>query len=118
MIRDIVDRTFNFGIQIIKLSEHIPASQAGKICARQVLRSGTSIGANIEEAEAAYTKDVFTYKMNIALSEARETYYWLRLLKGSDMIRPNQIDTIINEADELRKILGAIVSSARGKSKR
>ena len=118
MERDIVVRTFNFGVQIIKLAEHIPMSQAGKVIARQVLRSGTSVGANVEEAESAYTKDVFTYKMNIALSEARETYYWLRLLKCSDLLTSHGLDVIIDEADQIRKILGAIVSSSRGKSKK
>lgn len=117
MPQDIKERTFDFALRIINLSNHLPKTKAGNVLGNQVLRAGTSIGANVEEAEAAYTKESFTYKMNIALSEARETHYWLRLLKKSKIVKPTRLDDIINEADQLKKILGAIVSKARGKSK-
>lgn len=84
----------------------------------QVLRSATSIGANVEEAQAAHTKNTFTYKMNIALSEARETHYWLRLMAESDLMKTEILSSPVKEADELKKILGAIVSKSRGTSKR
>ena len=99
------------------LTEHLPESKSGKTLGHQLIRAGTSIGANVEEAEAAYTKDSFCYKMNIALSEARETHYWLRLIKSSGLLKPDRLSPIIDEAEELKKILGAIVSKARGKSK-
>ena len=84
---------------------------------KQLLRAGTSVGANVEEAEAGYTKDDFTYRMNIALKEARETHYWLRLADAAGMVRREKLADVIAEAEELKKILGAIVSKARGKSK-
>ncbi len=118
MQKDIQERTFNFGLRIIKLSDSLPNSRSGNVLGKQLLRSGTSVGANTEEAEAAYTKDDFIYKMNIALKEARETHYWLRMIKSAELIKPNRLDAIIKEADELKKILGAIVSKARGKSKK
>jgi four helix bundle protein len=77
---DIQERTFSFGVQIIKLAGKIPGARVAKVVSNQVLRSVTSIGATVEEAQAAHTKNAFTYEMNIALSETRETHYWLRLL--------------------------------------
>ena len=113
MKRDIQERTFSFALRVIRLTQHLPNSKAGKVIGNQVLRAGTSIGANVEEAEAAYTKDAFVYKMNIALCEARETHYWLRLIKASLLVKPILLDAIIQEAEELKRILGAIVSKAR-----
>jgi four helix bundle protein len=88
------------------------------VIGKQLLRSGTSVGANVEEAESASSKDDFIYRMNVALREARETHYWLRLIKGAGIAKAEQVNVLITEADELRRILGAIVSSSRGRRKR
>lgn len=82
----------------------------------QLVRSGTSVGANIEEATAGFTREEFIYKMNIALKEARETHYWLRLICDAKYLPRERFDAIIQEADELSKILGSIVSKSRKKS--
>ena len=83
------------------------------VVSRQLLRSGTSIGANVEEATAAQSKKDFISKMSIASKEARETRYWLRLLKDSNICsRINYIEAI-NESDELIKILTAIVKTSQ-----
>ena len=118
MQRDIQERTFNFGVRIIKLVGSLPNSKIGGVIGKQVLRSGTSIGANVEEADAAYSKEDFIYKINIALKEARETHYWLRMIKASDMVNPQRLESILAEAEELKKILGSIASKARGTSKK
>jgi len=118
MSQDIKERTFNFGVRIITLSNHLPDTKSGTVLGNQVLRSGTSIGANVEEGVASYSRDEFIYKMNIGLKEARETHYWLRLMKTSKLMKPGRFDEIIKEADEIKKILGAIVSKSRGKSKK
>lgn len=118
MKQGIQDRSFDFAVRIVNLSNHLPDTKAGRVLGNQVLRSGTSIGANVEEAEAAYSRETFCYKMNIALSEARETHYWLRVLKHSKVIKPERLNAIIDETEELKKILGAIVSTTRGKSRR
>ena len=110
---DIQERTFAFGLEVVNLSNQMPETRASKILCNQVLRSGTSIGANVEEAEAAYTKNEFAYKMNIALKEARETHYWLRLIHKSNLAKDNVINVMIGESEELKKILGSIVSKAR-----
>ena len=114
---DIQERTFAFGLDIIKLSEQLPHNQVGKILCNQLVRAGTSAGANIEEATAASSKPDFIYKTNISLREARETNYWLRLIKESGMIKSPQPNDLLLESLELMKILGAIVSKARGKRK-
>lgn len=117
MNNDIKERTFAFGLRIINLSYHLPESRAGKILCNQILRSGTSIGANVEEATAAYSREDFTFKMNIALKEARETNYWLRLIRGSDLLKPNRLWEILAESEEIKKVLGSIVSKVRRNSK-
>ena len=117
MYQDIKERTFNFALRVIDFSIMLPRTQAGKVLGGQVLRSGTSVGANVEEGVAAYSKDEYIYKMNIALKEAREAHYWLRLIGRSNMLGCKSVNDLIVEADEIKKILGAIVSKLRGKSK-
>ena len=114
---DIKDRTFRFALIIISLVESLPNTVSAKTIGKQLIRSGTSIGANIEEATAAHSKEDFISRMNVALREARETLYWLRLLEVSKiLLKPLSVE-VLKEADEITKILEAIVSSARGKRK-
>ena len=80
---------------------------------RQLLRSGTSIGANVEEAQAGQSRADFISKNLIALKEARETGYWLRLLAAAQVVPENRLSTLRNEVEELKRILGAIVVSAK-----
>jgi four helix bundle protein len=117
MDRDIKERTFSFSLKIIDLFQQMSSTNVNIVLGKQVLRSGTSIGANVEEATAAVSKNDFAHKMNIALKEARETHYWLRLIRSAQTQKNEECTSIINEAEELKKILGAIVSKARGKSK-
>jgi four helix bundle protein len=114
---DIKDRTFRFALAIISLVESLPNRISAKTIGKQLIRSGTSIGATIEEATAAHSKEDFIYRMNVALREARETLYWLRLLEASRVFEEPPLTETLREADEIAKILGAIVSSARGKRK-
>jgi len=114
---DIKNRTFRFALQIISIAEKLPNTVAARIMGKQLIRSGTSIGANVEEATAAHSKADFIYRMNVALREARETLYWLRLLEASQISETKIAAEILQEADEITRILGAIVSSARGKRK-
>lgn len=83
--------------------------------ARQLVRSGTSVGANVEEAQGAGTRKEFARKMNIVRSEAREALYWLRLLAEAEMVKPARLEAITQEANELVSILTAIVKKAREK---
>jgi len=117
MAKDIEERTFEFALLIVEFVKALPRTPVADVLMRQLLRSGTSVGANVEEPRAGYSRDEFAYKMNISLKEARETHYWLRLLKESGISKSQQIDTLIDEAEQIKKVLGSIVSKTRGKSK-
>ena len=117
MAKDIEERTFEFAVQIIELAKALPKTPIADVLMKQLLRSGTSVGANIEESRAGYSRDEFAYKVNISLKEARETHYWLRLLQQSGLAKPPQLDSLLDEAEQIKKILGSIVSKTRGKPK-
>ena len=112
---DIVGRTFRFALDIVRLTGELDGkpSSARRVLTNQVVRSGTSIGANVEEAQAAKSKADFVHKYNIALKEARETRYWLRLLSASDMVKKTNVDSLVKESDEICRILGQITINAR-----
>jgi four helix bundle protein len=111
----IKERSYKFALRILNLGKSLPKSRAGDVLGRQITRSGTSIGANVEEAIGAFSKEDFTFKMNTALKEARETQYWLRLTRDSNLVAANRMESLIQEAEEITKILGAIVRSSRAK---
>jgi four helix bundle protein len=106
------DKSFVFALKIIHLSMTLKKENNFEI-ASQVLRSGTSIGANVEEAQAAQSKRDFVSKIAISSKEARETKYWLRLIKESK-ISNNNIDELINECEDLVNILTRIVKTSTG----
>ena len=108
----IKEKTYIFALEIIKLVRKFPNNNEGSIIGKQLLKSATSIGANVEEAVGAFIKNDFIYKMGLALKEARETNYWLRLVRNSHMI-DIEIKSYIRSSEELRKILIAIVKKAR-----
>lgn len=112
--RDIVARTFDFAVQIVRLGDRVPRrSVAGKSLLSQVVRAGTSIGANVEEAQAGESRADLVHKYGIALKEARETHYWLRLFRASGILGEPDVSGLINESDEIRRILGRIVVNSK-----
>lgn len=111
--RDIVERTFAFAIRVLRLLPAIPVRHGGDVIARQIARSGTSVGANVEEAQGSHSRRGFSRRMNIARAEARETHYWLRLLSESGLVESKRLNEIINEAEELVRILTAIVKRSK-----
>ena len=114
--RDIVERTFEFAVRIIQLCGKMDERPGvGRVMMSQILRAGTSVPANVEEAQAAQSKADFVSKMSIALKEARETHLRLRLLATANIFPDKQLQPLIEEADEIRRVIGAIiVSSKRG----
>jgi four helix bundle protein len=118
MRNDLKARTFAFGLKIIDATNHLPDNRPGRILGNQLFRSGTSVGANIEEASAGFTRRDFAYKMNLALKETRETRYWLRLISAQNLLCPEISAGSVSESEELMKALGSIVSKVRNKSKR
>jgi len=117
MVKDIEERTFDFALAIVELAQTLPRTEVADILMKQLLRSGASVGANVEESHAGYSREEFSYKMNIALKEAREVHYWLRLIKQSGILKAERVDELLDEAEQIKKILGSIVSKTRGKSK-
>ncbi len=107
---DICERTFQFSLRIISLCSFLNQTPGvGRELSRQLIRSGTSIGANVEESQSGQSKADFVHKLEIALKEARETKYWLRLLIASETIKGDRLLPLLNEINELIKIIASIV---------
>ena len=104
----IIDKTFEFSLRIIELYKYLTIEKKEYILSKQLLKSATSIGANVEEATAAQSRKDFLSKMSIVSKEARETTYWLRLLIKSDYITD---DGILNNSIEIKKIITSIVKT-------
>ena len=100
-------KSFDFAIRIVKLYKHLSEDKGERIISKQVLRSGTSIGANVSEAQRGQTKHDFNAKMNIALKEANETYYWLRLLHSTDYLSDEEFESV---EKDIREIIAILVS--------
>ena len=113
-MRDIRERTFDFALRIVKLCQLLDSQPGvGRTLGRQLLKSGTSVGANMEEAQAGQSKLDFISKNAIALKEARETIFWLRLLAAAKIMPAGRLAELQTEAQELSKIIGSIVVSAK-----
>jgi four helix bundle protein len=107
--------TFEFSLRIIKLYQYLVEEKHQYEFAKQVLRSGTSIGANVEESIGGQSQKDFLSKLYIAYKEARETHYWLRLLKASDLIDTGISDSLLSDCERILRILGKIISTTRSK---
>ena len=111
---EIQERTFEFAIRIVKLCQYLDEKPGVKrTLSNQLLRSGTSVGANIEEAQAGQSRADFLSKMSIASKEARETLYWLKLLEKTELISGDQLQDLKQEADEIVRILTSIVKATK-----
>lgn len=109
----IYEKSFVFALRIVKLSKYLQFDSKEYVLSKQVLRSGTAIGALVREAEHAESKPDFIHKMNVALKEANETAYWLELLHQSDYLDDAMFESISKNAIELIKILVSIVKTSR-----
>lgn len=113
MKRSVVqEKSYHFALKIIELCGMLRKSKEFELSG-QLFRSGTSIGANIEEAMAGQTKRDFTAKMAIASKEARESNYWLRLLRDSGLYASDDLTGLINESEDLIRILTSIVKTSQ-----
>ena len=107
-------KSYQFAMDVVKLTRVLEKRGCEYALTRQLIRSGTSIGANISEAQQAESKRDFASKMSIALKEAMESRYWLRLLKGLESITEDEAAGMLESADELIRILTKIVRTTRG----
>ena len=113
---DLVERTFQFAVAVIQLIKEIQYSKENDVIKTQLAKSATSIGANYEEAQGAFSKDDFKYKICICFKEAKETNYWLRLLKATGIANGKKVDDLVIESDELKRIFGSIMKKVHNRS--
>ncbi len=107
---DLLERTFNFGVDCILFLRQLPNNQEYYVIKNQLIKSSTSIGANYEESQAGSSKADFRNKVKIALREARESNYWLRVIQKIDDHENPELNRLFQESNELKKILGAIAN--------
>ena len=112
----IQEKSFDFAIRIVNLYKYLKEDKKEYVLSKQLLRSGTSIGANIEEGIGGQSKKYFIAKLQISLKETRETHYWLRLLKATNYLTENETKNILTECEDIRNILTAILKSAKANS--
>ena len=113
----IADKSKDFAVRIIRLYQHLETKQKGFVVSRQLLRSGTSIGANVRESVFAQSTKDFISKLQISLKETNETEYWLELLLATEYINEKEFLSIQVDCVELKKILISIINSTNKNSK-
>ena len=114
LMKNIIEKkSFDFAIRIVNLYKHLSDKKKEYVLSKQLLRSGTSIGANVAEAQQAQSKADFVSKISIALKETTETKYWLRLLNATDYLSDVEIKTILSDCVEIEKILTSILKSSK-----
>lgn len=107
------DKNYAFALRIIRLYKYLVEEKKEFVLSKQILRSGTSIGANVEEAIGGQSRRDFTAKISISYKEAREAHYWLRLLRDSEFLEREAADSLLSDCDELLKILGSIQKTTK-----
>jgi len=112
---DIGERTHAFAVRIVRLVNALPKNVAGATIARQLVRSGTSVGANVHEARGASSKKEYSRRMKIARSEAQEALYWLRLIGDAELMNRKRLESLMVEADEIVRVLAAIGKKTEAK---
>ena len=107
------NKSYSFALKVILLYKELVNEKKEYVLSKQLLKSGTSIGANIEEADAAQSRRDFIAKAQISLKEAVETHYWLRLLRDSDFIDKEKAELLIKDCEDLRNLLTSILKTAK-----
>jgi len=107
------EKSYTFAVDIVKFCLKIQEEKREYVMKKQLLRSGTSIGANVEEAQQPQSRADFTSKMSIALKEAYETRFWLRLIRDSGLATPQAMRTLFEQIDEIIRLLVTITTSSK-----
>lgn len=114
LVNNIIEtKSFDFAVRIVKLYKFLCEQKKEFTLSKQLLRAGTSIGANVAEAEQAQSKADFVAKINIALKEASETKYWIKLLSATDYLSINESNSILSDCVEIEKILVSIIKTSK-----
>ena len=106
-------KSYDFAVRVVKLYKHLSQEKKEFVLSKQLLRSGTSIGANVEEAIGGQSRKDFFAKLTIAYKEARESHYWIRLLKDTDYLSEKESESLLKDIDEILKIIGSIQKTIR-----
>ena len=109
----IIDKSYRFALRIVKLSQYLNSRKNEFTLSKQILRSGTSIGVNIEEAIGGFSKKDFIAKLHIAYKEAKETHYWIRLLRDAGYLKDTEAESLLSDCEELLKIIVSILKSSK-----
>ena len=111
----VLEKTYSFAIRMVKCYKYLTEEQKEFILSKQLLRSGTSIGANVEEAVGGQSEKDFFAKMSIAYKEARETNYWLRLLRDTEFLEEKISASLLSDSEEILKLIGTILKTMKSK---
>ena len=109
----IQEKSYAFAVRMVKLYQHLSTEKKEFVLSKQLLRSGTSIGANVEEAIGGQSERDFFAKLSIAYKEARESKYWINLLTDTDYLSPTQSQSLLSDIEEILKIIGSILKKLR-----
>jgi len=110
---DIAERLLDFAVRVIKLVNALPKTIVGRHVAGQLVRSGTSCGSNYEEARGAESRADFIHKLGIALKEIKESRFWLKVIYHAKIMKPEQIESLIEECEELAAIIAKSIITAK-----
>ena len=106
-------KSYDFAVRVVKLYKHLSQEKKEFVLSKQLLRSGTSVGANVEEAIGGQSRKDFFAKLTIAYKEARESHYWIRLLKDTDFLSDKESVSLLKDIEEILKIIGSIQKTIR-----
>ncbi len=109
----IIDKSFKFSVEVVELYKYLTEKKKEYVLSKQLLRSGTSIGANVEEAVGGFSRKDFIAKLQIAYKESRESKYWLKLLYANGFIQNSEFEIISNNLEEIIRILVSILNSSK-----
>lgn len=113
---NLLERTKKFAVAVIRFSSKLPKNPAGFTLADQLVRASTSIGANLIEAQEAISKKDFLYKISYCLKEAKETKYWLEIIKDSSLLEAGELSFLLQESEEIVKILITILKKLKSRN--
>lgn len=112
----ILEKSYAFAIRIVMLHRHLVKTTHHYDLARQILKSGTSVGANIEEAIGGNSRKEFVHKLSIAYRETRETRFWIRLFRDTQILSTTESESLLSDCEELLKIIGTIIKTTKNNS--
>lgn len=107
------EKSYCFALRVVKLYQYLANEKKEFVLSKQVLRSGTSIGANVEEANQAQSKTDFIHKLSISQKESAETHYWIRLLRDSDYLPEKLAASLLKDCEEIQKLITASIKTAK-----